>query len=69
MHIIFGIIGLLIISYSVWQKNEKNQDILFIIGGASLLAYSVSIHDAIFTILQIVFIASAFIELLKLRKK
>lgn len=68
MNIAFGVIGLLIISYSVWQKNEKNQDTLFIIGGISLLAYSISIGDIIFTILQIVFITSALIELIKLRK-
>ncbi len=67
MLIIFGIFGLLIISFSVWLKNERWQDILFIIGGASLLVYSVSIGDVIFIILQIVFIVSALMELAKLR--
>lgn len=68
MFIIFGILGLLIISFSIWLKNEKRQDMWFVLGGACLLVYSISIHDTIFIILQIVFIASAAAELLKLRK-
>lgn len=67
MLIIFGIIGLLLISFSIWLKNERRQDILFVVGGASLLVYSISIGDVIFTILQTVFIVSALIELAKLR--
>ena len=67
--IIFGIIGLLLISYAVWLKNEKQQDFLFIAGGLSLLIYSIFIQDTIFIVLQIVFIISSFIELVKLFKK
>ncbi|KKQ76931.1 MAG: hypothetical protein US98_C0019G0009 [Parcubacteria group bacterium GW2011_GWC1_38_6] len=69
MAIIFGIVGLLIISLAIWLKSERRQDILFVIGGASLLVYSISIKDVIFIILQIVFLISAFVELLRLRKK
>jgi hypothetical protein len=70
MFIIFGIIGLLIISYSVWVKNERRKDLLLILGGLSLLAYSISIRDAIFIILQIIFIISAFVaEFIQLSKK
>ncbi|MDE1970072.1 MAG: hypothetical protein KGI50_00625 [Patescibacteria group bacterium] len=69
MHIIFGILGLLIISVAIWLKNEKRQDVLFMIGGVFLLVYSINIRDSIFIILQIVFIASATIELLQLRGK
>lgn len=65
----FGIIGLLLISYSLWIKNEKRQDIVFIIGGLSLLVYSIFIEDIIFIVLQIIFIISAFVELMRLRKK
>ncbi len=68
MFIIFGIIGLIIISVAVWIKSEKRQDLLFIIGGVSLLIYSVSIKDIIFSTLQVVFIISALIEMLKLKK-
>ncbi|MDP3948972.1 MAG: YgjV family protein [bacterium] len=69
MFIIFGIIGLLIISFAIWFRNERKQDILFVIGGVSLLIYSISIGDFIFIILQIVFIISASIELLQLHGK
>jgi len=69
MFIIFGIIGLLIISFAIWFRNERKQDILFVIGGISLLIYSISIRDLIFIILQVVFIISALIELLPLRGK
>jgi len=68
MEIVFGIIGLLIISFAIWLKNERRQDALFVVGGMLLLIYSVSIKNTIFTILQIVFIVSALIEILRLRK-
>lgn len=66
--IIFGIIGLLLISYALWVKNEKYQNIVFIIGGACLLAYSIFIDDVIFIVLQVIFIASAFFEIIKKKK-
>lgn len=65
---IFGIVGLLVISVSIWLK-EKTQDVWFIIGGLALLVYSVSIQNTIFVILQLVFILSALIELLKKKRK
>ena len=37
MFIISGIIGLLVIAWAIWLKNERQQDVLFIIGGVSLL--------------------------------
>ncbi|MCR4327952.1 MAG: hypothetical protein NUV53_00335 [Patescibacteria group bacterium] len=63
-----GVVGLLVISRAVWLRNERAQDEWFIVGGILLLVYSVSIGSAIFTILQLVFILSAFWELKKLRK-
>ena len=63
--ITFGIIGLLIISGSLWIKNEVKQNILFICGGVSLLLYSIYIDDMVFIVLQCVFILSAGLELLK----
>lgn len=65
---IFGVVGLIFISIAIWLK-EKKQDILFIIGGLALLIYSASIKNLIFILLQLVFILSALIELLKLKKK
>ncbi len=69
MALFFGIIGLLIGSSAIWLKNERKQDIWFIVGGVCLLIYSVSIGSVIFIILQIVFIISALAEMLKLKKK
>lgn len=63
---IFGVIGLIVISISIWLKNEKRQDVLFIIGGIFLLVYSISIENLIFSALQIVFIISALAEIVKL---
>lgn len=69
MYIIFGIIGLLIISAAVWMKSERRQDQWFIVGGAALLCYSWSRHDPVFIVLQLVFIASSFVELIRMRGK
>ena len=65
---ISGVIGLIIISVAIWIKNEKRQDILFIIGGLFLLLYSISIKNVIFSVLQTVFILSAFIEVVRMKK-
>lgn len=65
---ILGIIGLIIASVAIWFKNEKKQDVLFVVAGLLLLVYSVSIKNIIFSVLQVVFIASASVELLKIRK-
>ena len=67
--IAFGIIGLLLISYALWITNEKIQNVVFIIGGASLLVYSILIADPIFIILQSVFILSALVELVKILRR
>ncbi len=66
---IFGILGLLLITAGVLIKSEKKQDVFFAVGGLSLLVYSIYINDWIFIALQIVFILTAVIELIKLRAK
>jgi lipid-A-disaccharide synthase-like uncharacterized protein len=66
--IIFGIAGLLVSSYAIWEKKERRQDTLFVIGGLSLLVYSWYKRDYVFIILQVVFILSSFAELLKKKK-
>lgn len=68
MIIAFGVIGLIIISFAVWVKNERNQNILFVAGGILLLLYSMGIKNLIFSILQAVFVTSAFIEFLKKKR-
>lgn len=67
--VIFGIIGLVIISIAVWIRKERKQDRWFIIGSIFLLLYSIGIHDVIFIVLQLIFMASALVELLKLKKR
>lgn len=69
MHVISGIIGLTIISFAIWLRNERRQDVLFIAGGIFLLIYSIGVSDIIFIILQVVFIVSALAEILRLPKK
>jgi len=66
--LICGVAGLLVISRAVWLRNERMQDEWFVAGGILLLIYSVSIGSVIFTILQMVFILSALLELKKLRR-
>lgn len=69
MYTLIGIIGLLVISFAVWMKNERKQDIFFMIGGVLMFVYSISIDSAIFAVLQAVFVLSALFELIKLSRK
>jgi len=56
---IFGILGLLIITYAVWLKNEKRQDLLFIFGGLSVVDLVLAlIFGIIFGTYSSIFIAS-----------
>jgi lipid-A-disaccharide synthase-like uncharacterized protein len=66
---IIGILGLLIITVGVIIKNKKISDILFIIGGICLTLYSIYLGDAIFIILQLVFILAAIYSLFKTQSK
>lgn len=63
----FGALGLLAIAYAIWVKDERVQNIWFIVGGVGLLLYSISITNYIFIALQAVFILSATFELFKKR--
>ncbi|MFA6136327.1 MAG: hypothetical protein WC705_03155 [Candidatus Paceibacterota bacterium] len=65
---IIGGIGVLIIALAIWIKKEGVQDILFIIGGAFLLAYSVYLNNIIFIVLQCIFIISSFLEIVSKKK-
>jgi len=64
---LFGAIGLILITYGVWLKNEQKQDYFFIFGSLGLLSYSLYINNPIFIILQTVFIISTAYELYKLK--
>ena len=66
---IAGVLGLLLISAGVILKNRKEEDVLYITGGALLEVYSISIHSTIFIVLQIVFIIAAVYDFFKKRKR
>jgi len=65
--IIFGIIGVLFGAVALWLTNEVRQNTLFILAGIALLIYSIHIEDPVFIVLQIIFMGSAALELLKKR--
>ena len=65
---IFGLV-LIIIGVLVKQKNRMLRDVLYIIGGLALTVYSISIKEALFIVLQIVFTLAALYDLIRLRGK
>lgn len=54
---LLGVLGLIFIIVGVLVKRRKRKlrDILYILGGIALAAYSIYIRDTIFIILQVVF--------------
>ncbi len=65
---LIGILGLLLISVGVLARKRIAQEPYFIFGGIALLAYSISIGDWVFIVLQVVFIAASVYELVKLER-
>ena len=67
---IIGIIFIILGSIYSMKKGEKKKPTytFFLIGGVSLLIYSISIDDLIFIILQIVFIITSVIEIILVHK-
>ncbi|MBI5622004.1 hypothetical protein HY933_04035 [Candidatus Falkowbacteria bacterium] len=69
MDIIFraiGVLGLISIIFGVLAKQEQRQHLLFIVGGALLLTYSIYLGDVIFMALQSFFTGAAVFKLLQL---
>ena len=66
---IFGAIGLLLITWGIFAKNEIKQDWIFVLGGLGLLVYSIYLKDPIFIPLQIIFVGASLFEIYKLSKK
>lgn len=64
---IIGATGLILISIGILTKDRKKQDILYIIGGICLEAYSIYLKDAIFIVLQIIFTLSALYDYVKIK--
>lgn len=65
---IFGALGLILITWGIFAKNEKKQDWIFAGGGLFLLTYSIYLKDPIFIPLQIVFVGASLYEIYTLRK-
>ena len=60
-------LGIILLGYAIFLETEKRQDIIFMLGSASLLIYAVFISNLIFTIaMAVIFLASLteFIEIL-----
>ena len=66
---LIGAIGLILISIGIIAKERKRQDVLYACGGVCLEIYSIYLGDVIFTILQLVFIASAVWDFEKIKSK
>lgn len=62
---VLGIIGLLFIVTGILikNKNRKKRDILYILGGLSMVVYSFYLNNVIFIILQIVFVIISIYDL------
>jgi lipid-A-disaccharide synthase-like uncharacterized protein len=68
---IIGVFGLLLIIIGVLirPRNRKIRDVVYVLGGFCLVTYSIYIKDAIFIILQIVFILIAIYDFVRLKNK
>ena len=66
---LFGIAGLILIITGVLMRKRQLQDEFYIVGGLSLLWYSISIGDWIFIILQSIFVVVAAYDFSMKRKK
>lgn len=66
---LIGALGLLLISVGIITKNRKRQDVLYIISGLCLEAYSIYLGNIIFIILQIIFTLAAIYDLVKVQLK
>ena len=66
---IIGALGVVLVSYGLLIRKEHRQDYFELAGGLCLLTYSLYIRDALFVILQLIFILTVVYELGKLRYK
>jgi len=66
---IIGATGMILITIGIVSKNSLRRNILFTLGGALLLAYSISLHDPVFIPLQTIFTAASLYEIYKIKKR
>ena len=63
-----GAAGLLLVALGIITKKRQKQDTLYILGGLCLEAYSISIKDTIFIVLQIIFTFAAVYDFVKINR-
>lgn len=61
--------GIILISLGILTRKRKNADIFHILGGLSLISYSIHIRDPFFITLQVIFIFVALYDFTKKRKQ
>lgn len=66
---ILGAIGLILITWGIFEKNIRKRDRIYVIGGSGLLIYSLYLKDPIFIPLQIIFIIASAVHIYQLKKK
>lgn len=64
-----GALGLILITWGIFEKNIRHRDRIYIIGGSGLLIYSLYLRDPIFIPLQLVFILASVLHIYQLKKK
>lgn len=65
---LIGVAGLILITFGILSKTKIGQNILFFIGGALLIIYSIYLKDLIFIILEIFFTIAAIYAYYKEKK-
>lgn len=66
---IIGIIGLILISLGMVVRKRTLRDILSFLGGVGLLIYSIYLKDAIFIVLQSIYILVVTVDFIKEKRK
>ena len=64
---LIGILGLVLIIGGVLVRQRKDRDLIYTLGGLCLTVYSISIGDAIFIAMQIVFTSVSLYDYLRNR--
>jgi len=60
---LIGILGLIAVTAGVLARQTMRRNAAFVVGGITLLFYSLAIGDGIFALLQLIFTVSAGYEL------
>lgn len=66
---VFGIVGLLLITYGVLSKSPLIEKKYFIFGGIFMTIYSFFMGDLIFILLQIVFLSASIYGFSQIKKQ